>query len=139
MIAYRITRPAFANDLTGGGGLRASGRCNRKGTPVIYAAQHASLALTEVLVHLELSEVPLDYVLVTIEIPDQVPVRRVTPEEALAVSANPPVPVFFVPSVVVFQELNVVMYPEAAGFTARVVKVEPFRIDERLLGYDENQ
>lgn len=139
MIAYRITRPAFAKDLTGGGGLRATGRCNRKGTPAIYAAQNVSLALAEVLVHLELPEVPLDYVLVTIEIPDDVPVRRVTPEEALAVSANPPVPVFLVPSVIVPQEQNVVMYPEAAGFKARVVKVEPFRIDERLLGYGENQ
>ena len=119
--------------------MRAAGRCNRKGTPTIYAAQNVSLALAEVLVHLELPEVPLDYVLVTIEIPDDVPVRRVTREEALAVSANPPVPVFLVPSAVVPQELNVVMYPEAEGFKARVVKVEPFRIDERLLGYGENQ
>jgi RES domain-containing protein len=139
LIVYRLTLSKYAYDLTGSGGLYAAGRCNRKGTPVIYAAQHASLALAEVLVHLELPEVPLDYVLVTIEIPDQVPVRRVMPEEALAVSANPPVPVFFVPSVVVPQELNVVMYPEAAGFKARVVKVEPFHIDERLLGYGENQ
>jgi hypothetical protein len=92
-----------------------------------------------VLVHLELSEVPPDYVLVTIEIPDDVPVRRVTPEEALAVSANPPVPVFLVPSVVVPQELNVVMYPQAAGFKAKVINVEPFRIDERLLGLGKGQ
>ena len=134
MIAYRLTRSKYANDLAGTGGLHASGRCNHKGTPVIYAAQHASLALAEVLAHLDFDQVPLDYVLVTIEIPDTVPTQRATPEEALAASSNPPVPVYLVPSVVVPQELNVVLFPQAAGFEARVTKVEPFRIDERLLG-----
>jgi len=134
LIAYRLTRSKFANDLAGTGGLHAAGRCNDKGTPVIYAAQQPSLALAEVLAHLDLDEVPLDYVLVTLEIPDSVPTRQATPEEALAASASPPVPVFLVPSVVVPQELNVVMYPQAPGFEARVTKIEPFRIDERLLG-----
>lgn len=134
MIVYRLTRSNYANDLAGTGGLYAASRCNHKGTPVIYAAQQPSLALAEVLVHLDLDEVPLDYVLVTIEIPDTVPTREATPEEALAASANPDVPVFFVPSVVVPQEPNVVMYPHAAGFQAAVIKVDPFRIDERLLG-----
>jgi RES domain-containing protein len=139
LIAYRLARSEYAHDLTGSGGLYAAGRCNHKGTPVIYAAQHVSLALAEMLAHLELSEVPLDYALVTIEIPDDVPVRRAAPEEALAASTNPDVPVFLVPSVVVPQELNVVMYPQAAGFQAAVIKVEPFRIDERLLGFGKGQ
>jgi RES domain-containing protein len=134
LIAYRLTRSRYANDLAGTGGLYAGNRCNHKGTPVIYAAQQPSLALAEVLVHLDLDEVPFDYVLVTIEIPDTVPTRQATPEEALAASTNPDVPVFLVPSVLVPQEFNVVMYPQAAGFQAAVIKVEPFRIDERLLG-----
>lgn len=139
MIAYRITREAFADDLSGNGGLRASGRCNYRGTRVIYAAQHVSLALAEVLVHLDLPELPLDLALVTIDIPDAVPVRRATPEETLASSKNPDVPVFLVPSVVVPQELNVVMFPEAVGFEAKILKIEPFLIDERLLGFGENR
>ena len=133
MIAYRLTRSKYANDLAGTGGLYAAGRCNRKGTPVIYAAQQPSLALAEVLVHLDVDDVPLDYVLVTIEISETVPSRRATPEEALAASTSPDVPVFLVPSIIVPQELNVVMYPAAAGFEARVVSIEPFTIDERLL------
>lgn len=92
-----------------------------------------SLALAEVLVHLDLSDLPPDYVLVTIDIPDSVPTRRATPEETLAASSHPPVPVYIVPSVIVPQEFNVVIYPQAAGFSARVTKVEPFRFDERLL------
>lgn len=134
MIAYRLTRSKYAEDLSGAGGLYAAGRCNHKGTPVIYASQRPSLALAEVLAHLDFDNVPLDYVLVTIEIPDTVPLKQATSDEALATSADPPAPVFLVPSVVVPQELNVVMYPQAAGFEAKVVKVEPFRIDPRLLG-----
>jgi len=94
LIAYRLTRAKYANDLSGTGGLHAAGRCNQKGTPVIYAAQQPSLALAEVLAHLDFDQVPLDYVLVTIEIPDAVPTQRATPEEALAASANPTVPVY---------------------------------------------
>jgi RES domain-containing protein len=139
VIVYRLTRSAYADDLSGTGGLYAAQRCNYKGTRVIYAAQHVSLALAEVLVHLELTEVPLDYVLVTIEIPDTVPLRRTTPEQALAASRNPDVPVFLVPSAVVPQELNVVIYPQAPGFKAKVISVEPFRIDERLLGIGKGQ
>lgn len=134
MIAYRLTRSQYANDLAGTGGLYAAGRCNNKGTPVIYAAQQPSLAVAEVLAHVDFDNVPLDYVLVTIEIPDTVPVRQATPEEALATSPDPPAPVFLLPSVIVPQELNVVMYPRAPGFEARIIKTEPFRIDERLLG-----
>jgi RES domain-containing protein len=139
LIAYRIARKKFAQKLDGNGGLKASGRCHYKGTRVIYAAQHVSLALTEILVHLELPEVPLDYMLVTIDIPDRVPMRQGTPEEVLDVSRNPDVPVYLVPSVIVPQELNVVMFPAARGFEAKIVKIEPFIIDGRLLGFAEDR
>lgn len=120
MIVYRLTRRKYAHDLAGTGGLRAAGRCNHKGTAVIYTAQNVSLAAAEALVHLDLDEVPGDYVLVTIAIPDTVPVQRATHEEALALSTKPPAPVFIVPSVVVPQECNVVLYPRSAGFRAEV-------------------
>ena len=134
MIVYRLARSKYAHDLTGTGGLYAAGRCHHRGTHVIYASQHVSLALAEVLVHLELAELPLDYALVTIEIPDSVRVKTATAEEALAASGNPDVAVFLVPSAVVPQEFNIVMFPQASGFQSRVVKVEPFPMDERLWG-----
>jgi RES domain-containing protein len=133
LIVYRLTRRKYALDLAGTGGLRAAGRCNHKGTAVVYTAQHVSLAVAEVLVHLDLDEVPADYVLVTIEVPDTVPVLRATPKEALAFSAKPPVPVVIVPSIVVPQEYNVVLYPRSVGFRAKIIRVEPFRFDERLI------
>jgi len=89
--------------------------------------------------YLELSEVPLDYSLVTIEIPDTVSFRKASAEQTRAASRKPDVPVFLVPSVVVPQEQNVMMFPDAAGFKARIVKIEPFPIDERLLAVREGR
>jgi RES domain-containing protein len=134
LIAYRRTRSKYAQDLSGSGGWQASGRCHRKGTPVIYPAEHVSLALLEVLVHLDISQLPLDYTLVTIAIPDNLPSRQTTPEEALAASGDPDVPAYLVPSVIVPHELNVVLFPRAVGFRAAINQLEPFRIDERLIG-----
>ena len=133
MIVYRITRTKFASDLSGAGGLLAAGRCNAKGTPVIYAAEHVSLALAEVLAHLDPTDLPLDYSVVTLEIPATVAAIRCSPAEALAQSAKPLAPIYIVPSVIVPQENNVVLFPAARGFRARVIKVEPFPFDERLL------
>lgn len=113
MISYRLARSRYANDLSGTGGLYAAGRCNRKGTPVIYAAQHRSLALVEVLVHLNFDRIPLDYELVTLEVSETVPTMQATPDEILARSTpSPSIPVFLVPSVIVPQELNVVLFPQ---------------------------
>lgn len=134
MNAYRLTRNKYSEDLAGTGGLYAANRCNRKGTPVIYAAEHRSLSLVETLVHLDFEDVPLDYVLVTIEVPHTVETRQATPEEAFAVSSDPPVSVFLVHSVIVPQEFNVVMYPRHPAFEAHVTNIEPFRIDPRLMG-----
>jgi RES domain-containing protein len=133
LIAYRITRAKFASDLSGAGGLHAAGRCNAKGTPVIYAAEHVSLALAEVLAHVDPYDIPKDYVVVTLEIPDTVPWQRCSAAEALRMSAKPPVPVFVVPSVIVPQENNVVLYPHAPGFQAVVRGVQPFSLDQRLV------
>lgn len=76
---------------------------------------------------------PMDYVLVTIEVPDDVPVRRCAARTAPAESQVPKAPVYFVPSVIVPQESNAVLFPHAPGFRARVVSVEPFSFDARLL------
>jgi RES domain-containing protein len=45
-------RPGF-NPLDGQGGVFASARWHHAGTPVLYAAHHPSLAMLEVLVHID--------------------------------------------------------------------------------------
>lgn len=54
---HRLVRAA--SDYTGA--MAAGGRWNPIGTPMLYAAQHLSLACVEVLVHLDQSEIPRDY------------------------------------------------------------------------------
>jgi RES domain-containing protein len=57
--AWRITKATHAPDaFIGEGAWRFGGRWNSPGTRVVYTAEHASLAVLEVLVHLE-SSLPL--------------------------------------------------------------------------------
>jgi len=68
MRIYRMHRSArAAGDYTGA--MLAGGRWNPIGTPMLYAAQHLSLACIEVLVHLDKSQLPRDYVWSRAELP----------------------------------------------------------------------
>jgi RES domain-containing protein len=64
---YRLSSALFPAD-SGAGAALYGGRWNRVGTEAIYAAQTASLAALEVLVHY--SVLPKDHVLTEIQIPD---------------------------------------------------------------------
>ncbi|AJE23921.1 RES family NAD+ phosphorylase [Azotobacter chroococcum] len=71
MILWRIS--AYA-DLSGIGGLRASGRWHHLGRPVVYAADSPAGAMLEVLVHLEIDpeDFPTTLQLIRVELPDLV-------------------------------------------------------------------
>src|SRR5438046_2074319 len=61
MNIYRMHRsPRASWDYTGA--MLAGGRWNPIGTPMLYTAQHLSLACIEVLVHLDKSQLPRNYV-----------------------------------------------------------------------------
>ena len=87
--------------------------------------------MLEVLVHLDREDLPNNYVVLTIEVPDRVPVERGTYSDALA--SNGSNPVWIVPSIIVPREHNIVLYPDAAGYDSRILNVEPFAFDERLV------
>lgn len=68
----RLWRISSYASLDGIGGLRASGRWHTAPRAVVYCADHPSTALLEVLVHLDvdLENIPDDYKLIEIEVPD---------------------------------------------------------------------
>jgi len=70
---YRLSSALFPAD-SGRGAALYGGRWNRAGTEAIYAAQTASLAALEVLVHY--SVLPKDHVLTEIQIPDALEILR---------------------------------------------------------------
>ena len=80
MIVYRLCKAVHAA-LDGEGARLWGGRWNRAGRPMIYTAASPSLAVLEVLVHLDLPSalLPDDLRLLTIELPDDAALRRLDP------------------------------------------------------------
>ena len=77
MIVYRITKKDHAA-LDGMGGLYGPGRWHKKGFPVIYTSEHASLAAWEKIVHVASFEnIPNNLILVKIEIPEWIEIQTV--------------------------------------------------------------
>lgn len=144
MIVYRLARAPFAA-LDGEGARRYGGRWNSPGRSMIYSAASPSLAVLEVMVHLDLAAdlLPPDYRLLTIEVPNDAPIEALdaTPLETHACVAagdkflvRGAALVLTVPSVVVPQERNALinpLHPAAAGL--RMIGNESFRFDPRLL------
>jgi RES domain-containing protein len=145
VIFHRLAKAAFIA-LDGEGARLFGGRWNSPGRPMIYAAASPSLAVLEVLVHLDLTIdlMPDDYGLLAIEIPDDAQIERLdhTPPDAetcLAIGddflARGAALALLVPSVVVPQERNALInVRHAAMGLARAVSDEAFRLDRRLIG-----
>lgn len=72
MIVYRLTNGEYIDDLSGTGAKLYGGRWNSVGSPALYTAGSIALAVLEILVHVKSYRRPLDYHLISIEIPDTV-------------------------------------------------------------------
>lgn len=149
---WRITQSRYADDaFSGEGARRYGGRWNGRGTAVAYAAGSRSLALLEILVHLDSTRLLGRYVLVPVRFgPSHV--------EELALDALPadwrthpaPVstqalgeawvqaersPVLRVPSVIVPAEPNYLVNPHHPDFGELTVHAaESLDVDDRLFG-----
>jgi len=68
---WRISRREFAAAaLSGFGAAQRGGRWNSRGVPVVYTSQSQSLALLELLVHADKSQLPEDLVFTSIDVAD---------------------------------------------------------------------
>jgi RES domain-containing protein len=77
MEVFRLCREQYTNTLDGKGAAINGGRWNSRGTELIYTAANWSLAMAEILVHLSLAALPEDFYMMTILIPDDMPVSEI--------------------------------------------------------------
>lgn len=145
---YRLSSARFPAN-SGAGAARYGGRWNRVSTDVIYAAQTASLAALEVLVHY--SVLPKDHVLTEIQIPDSLAILR-WEEDVLPSGWKSDVPIqetqelgeiwvregryalLSVPSSIIPGERNFIINPAHPDF--RQISFQPslpFQFDPRLM------
>lgn len=149
MLVYRICRAKYARDLSGSGAEKAGGRWNSKGIPMLYASGSIALATTELAVHLPLGQLPSDFELISIEIPDEeiksIDLKNLPTDwqnfphsastqalgDAFAIKSKHLV--LRVPSAVIPQEFNYLISPRHPKFKAlRITAVKPFSFDKRL-------
>jgi RES domain-containing protein len=146
--------PAYpAEDMSGGGAKATGGRWNAKGTAVLYAAENRSLACLETLVHGVSGALPLNRILVRIDVPDEVweAATRFDPDDPENVGWNvepagmvsidagtgwvkrDASALLIVPSVIVPEEKNVLInpaHPDAAKISA--TKIRKWTYDARF-------
>lgn len=150
MIVYRLSKAAYAQDLSGKGAELAGGRWNSKGVAVLYTSTSRALCTTEIAVHTPLGIVPRDYFLVLIEVPDGLSIRELKEKELPSDWKTFPHPnstqligdAFVkegkyaglkVPSATVQGEHNYIFNPLHPAFArVRVRGTEPFGFDKRL-------
>jgi RES domain-containing protein len=146
MRVFRLTRAVHAN-LDGEGARLHGGRWTSPGRRAVYVAGSASLALLEVLVHLDLTVdlLPDDYVMMEIDVPETVAIEHIEfdrPPDAFDFRAAGDAwldvartAFLSVPSMIVPQDRNGIInpaHPDAAGIV--VIAATPFRFDPRLAG-----
>lgn len=141
-----------AHDLTGKGAELSGGRWNRPGTPMVYASTSRALACLETVVHLAKVPLPLNRYLVEIRVPLELwdaaakvdgarligwaaePAGKASLDWGTAWARGAHTLLAIVPSVIVAEELNVLInpaHPDAAR--VRSAKVRRWLYDGRLV------
>lgn len=145
MLVYRVCNGAYPN-LDGEGARLYGGRWNSPGLAIVYTASSLSLAILETRVHLR--RIPVNYVKLTIEIPDSVFHPEVITDSTLDPGwrldtaltrrigdshfGNTPSVPLKVPSVVVDTEWNILFSREYAAAHASIIEKKPIDLDPRL-------
>ena len=76
MRVFRLSKRKYSKELNGKGAAKSGNRWNSKGTEIIYTAESRALAMAEVAVHLTIATLPRDYVMIEIEIPNNIKVKE---------------------------------------------------------------
>lgn len=150
MIVFRLSKAKFARDLSGKGAEKSGGRWNSRGTALVYSSASRALCTTEIAVHTPLGNIPFDYQLISIEIPENIHIHELESEYLPTDWKSIPhahstqeigdrfvydgiFAVLKVPSVVVQDEFNFLInptHPDAKKISINAI--ESFNFDERL-------
>ncbi|HEX5113191.1 MAG TPA: RES family NAD+ phosphorylase [Saprospiraceae bacterium] len=151
MIVYRLSKAIHSNDLSGTGAEKNGGRWNSKGVAMIYTSQSRALCIAEVAVHLPMGILPEDYEMISINIPGRsifslpeiqlpkdwksIPPAQSTKTIGDQFIKNQKQLTMKVPSMIVKDEYNFVINPKHLAMKeVRIICIEPFEFDSRLLG-----
>jgi RES domain-containing protein len=78
----KLWRISNDTDLSGIGGLKFAARWHSKGKAIVYTAEHPALALLEILVNGQQSNLPDTYTLLELEVPDATEIERISKLES---------------------------------------------------------
>ena len=150
MEVFRLSRAEHAIPLSGRGAAIKGARWNSIGVELIYTAQNRSLAMAEVAVHFTLATLPNDYVLMTIDIPENIAFQKVKISDLPKDWKEFPNPnstqkigddfilknkycIMLVPLVVTQGDFNVLINPYHKDFNRiAITKVEKFPFNNRI-------
>jgi RES domain-containing protein len=150
MEAFRLSREKYASVLSGKGAAIKGARWNSVGVEMIYTASNRSLAMAEVSVHLTLATLPDDYMMLTVYLPDDISIQKLT-EKNLPTDWNAfPHPistqaigdkfitenkycVLQVPSAVTRGDYNLLINPHHSEFSKiKIIASDKFPFDKRI-------
>lgn len=150
MEVFRLTRAKYAETLSGKGAALFGNRWNSKGVEMIYTSTSRALAMAEVLVHLSLNQIPKDYKMLCIDVPDAIKITTIARKDLpKSLSKFPHTNytqnvgdkfilknkfcILKVPSAVVYGDFNYLINPYHKNFQKiRIKSIADFPIDERL-------
>ena len=150
MEVFRLSKRKYASELNGKGAAKSDNRWNSKGTEIIYTAESRALAMAEVAVHLTIATLPKDYVMITIDIPDTISIRKLDLKDLdenwnmhPAISSTKRIGDTFidalddcilkVPSAVVKGDFNYLIHPHHKDFKKiKIIEMTNFPFDNRL-------
>jgi RES domain-containing protein len=148
MILHRICNSNYKDDISGNGAKLFGARWNSVGFPMLYTTEYISLAALEMLVHINYTEVPWSFHVLSIFIPDNATIAElqytklkptwrkdtgystyigdefIKSKESLCLK---------VPSAVVQEENNFLINPLHTDFKkVRITATRQFEFDNRL-------
>jgi RES domain-containing protein len=148
MIIFRICNSIYKDDLSGTGAKLFGGRWNSKGIPMLYATEHISLSVLEMLVHSQFQDFNIELSLLHINIPDTIFIKEIKlsklkkewiednsytkymGNEFIKSTSNL---LLKVPSAVINEEHNFLINPLHNDFKKlKIIKTQIFKTDKRL-------